>query len=111
MQVFQAVKNEMGDDYRPQHFAIEQAPETEEKLVARNAYLLKFGITAIWFEKGYYDYVENILRLARNELRYRGNVPNVKKVHVEKEPLIETQNHGLLSKLLNWLKDRAKMRP
>ena len=41
----------------------------------RNAYLSRLGITGIWFEKGQYEYVEGMLRLARNELRYRGVIP------------------------------------
>lgn len=75
MQVFQAVKNEIGDVDRPQHFSLESMPESEEKLVERNNYLLSFGITPIWFPKGSYDYIEQILRLARNEMRYRGHEP------------------------------------
>jgi NAD-dependent SIR2 family protein deacetylase len=72
MQVFQAVKEELGDADKPQHFSIEQAPEKEAMLVGRNAMLLKLGITPIWFEKGRFDCVEAILRHAKNELRYRG---------------------------------------
>jgi hypothetical protein len=30
-----------------------------------------YGITAIWFEHGAYDLIENILRHLRNEVRYR----------------------------------------
>jgi len=75
VQVFQAIKDEMGDTDRPQHFAIEQTPEDEAALIERNSQLLKLGITAIWFEKGRFDYVENILALARSELRYRGVLP------------------------------------
>jgi NAD-dependent SIR2 family protein deacetylase len=72
MQVFQAVKKAMGDMDRPQHFSFESMPDTEEKLRDRNAYLLNFGITPIWFPKGSYDSIEMILRCARNELRYDG---------------------------------------
>ena len=54
-------------------------PETEAELTGRNAYLLKFGITPIWFPKGGYDYIEQILRLTRNEMRYRGNISGLKK--------------------------------
>jgi hypothetical protein len=79
VQVFRAVKHEMQQAYRdiviPQHFAIEQAPETERALIDRNAYLLNLGITGIWFEEGQYEYVDAMLRLARNELRYRGVFP------------------------------------
>jgi len=74
MQVFQAVKNGLGDLDRPQHFSLESMPESEEQLLERNAYLLSFGITPIWFPKNNYDYIEQILRCARNELRYRGKL-------------------------------------
>lgn len=84
MQVFKAVKDQMGDIDRPQHFSIEQAPETEEDLVKRNAYLAGFGITAIWFERGAYDLVGGILRHLRNELRYRrGNQDKFTSVKTE----------------------------
>lgn len=72
MEVFQAVKKQDENSDIPQHFSIEQAPEDEQKLVERNAQLSSLGITAIWFEKGCFDYVEDILKLAQNELRYRG---------------------------------------
>ena len=76
VRVFGAVKQKMEQEYGdvdiPQHFAIEQAPDAEEALGIRNAYLLGLGITGIWFEKGQFEYVEAMLRLARNELRYRG---------------------------------------
>lgn len=76
MEVFKAVKEELGDGDRPEHFSIEQAPETEEDLVNRNAVLLDLGIVPIWFPKGEYDKVEAILRHARNELNYkRSNSP------------------------------------
>ncbi len=77
IQVFRAIKQQVGDIVIPQHFAIEQTPETEQGLSDRNAYLAGLGITGIWFEKGQFDCVEAILRLARNELRYRGVVPGV----------------------------------
>jgi len=79
MQVFRAVKDQLGDVDRPQHFSLESMPETEYELSRRNAYLLSFGITPIWFPKGNYDYVERILRLAKNELRYRGYMPGAKR--------------------------------
>ena len=72
VQVFRAIKASLGDIEVPTHFSIEPAPETNDALADRNAYLQRLGITAIWFEKGRYEYVENILRLARNEVRYRG---------------------------------------
>lgn len=63
------------EEERRQHFSIEQAPEDKEMLAKRNAYLAKLGITPIWFEKGRYECVESILRLAKNELHHRGVVP------------------------------------
>lgn len=86
MTVFQEVKDGVGDIDLPQHFSIEQTPDSEKELIERNAYLLKFGITAIWFEKGCYGYVENILRHARNELRYTGDFPPVKNVKLSDVP-------------------------
>jgi NAD-dependent SIR2 family protein deacetylase len=71
IQVFKHVKELMGDFLFPQHFTIEQAPETQGELVQRNAELLKLGITAIWYEKGRHDKVEAILNLAKNELNYK----------------------------------------
>jgi len=76
VQVFRAIKQGINDSAIPEHFAIVQAPEKEQELVNRNEYLLRLGITGIWFEKGQFQYVEDILRLARNELRYRGEMPN-----------------------------------
>jgi hypothetical protein len=71
IQVFKAVKGELGDGDRPEHFSIEQAPENEADLVTRNAELLDLGIVPIWFPKGEYHKVEAILRHARNELKYK----------------------------------------
>jgi hypothetical protein len=83
VQVFRAIKHEIqqryGDIVIPQHFAIEQAPESEQELIDRNASLLGLGITGIWFEKDQFEYVEAMLRLARNELRYRGTFPRLAK--------------------------------
>jgi len=78
MQVFQAVKDKLGDTDRPPHFSLESMPETEEEISYRNNYLLSFGITPIWFPKDSYDYIERILRLARNEMRYNGYQPKQK---------------------------------
>lgn len=78
--MFRAIKQKVGDIVIPQHFAIEQAPETEQELVNRNAFLLSLGITGIWFEKGQFECVEGMLRLARNELRYRGIFPGLLRV-------------------------------
>ncbi|PCJ51084.1 MAG: hypothetical protein COA74_01070 [Gammaproteobacteria bacterium] len=72
VQVFKAIKENMAEDYEgARHFSIEQSPEELDELENRNAYLAALGITAIWFEKGQYDCVEAMLRLARNEIRYR----------------------------------------
>ena len=76
MQVFKAIKDEMnksGDIDRPPHFCLEAMPEEESEIVARNAYLTNYGIIPIWFPKGQYDFIEQILRLAKNEMRYRGH--------------------------------------
>lgn len=73
IQVFKAIKahaKATGADL-PQHFSVEQCPADEAALAARNVYLLRLGITPIWFPAGQFDYVEGILRLARNELRHR----------------------------------------
>ncbi len=44
------------------------------------------------FPKGSYEYVEQILRLAKNEMRYRGNVPGIKKpVPVVAEEIKQTR--------------------
>lgn len=75
VQVFRAIKQSLGDEEIPQHFSIEQAPENEIELVKRNAYLAALGITSIWFEKECFDYVEGMLRQAKNELNHRGVFP------------------------------------
>lgn len=97
MQVFQAVKDEIGDVDRPQHFSLESMPENEVELTQRNAYLLNFGITPIWFPKDSYDYVEKILRLARNELRYRGYELVEKREYFEPSP--EKNTKGFLGRV------------
>ncbi len=71
IQVFQAVKESIGDVILPQHFSIEQAPLTLEDLRKRNTELLNIGITPIWFPAGEFDKVEAVLRHARNEVNYR----------------------------------------
>ena len=95
MQVFQVVKDQIGDADKPQHFSIEQAPEDENELVERNAQLASFGITAIWFEKGFFDYVENMLRLAKNELRYRGVMFGFQKAPTVNESISDPKGFGL----------------
>lgn len=73
VQVFKTIKEGMGEEEETkQHFSIEQAPESLEEIAQRNAELAKLGITPIWFEKERYEFVESILRLAKNELRHRG---------------------------------------
>lgn len=73
VRVFEAIKIKAKADGAdlPQHFSIEQCPGDEAALIARNEYLLRIGVTPIWFPTGDFDFVEGILRLARNELRYR----------------------------------------
>jgi|GEM_PF-884136 len=86
---------------RPQHFSIESAPEDERQLTERNAYLLKFGITPIWFPNRSYRYIEQILRLARNELRYRGHVPGEKKEPILSPP--QKIDKGFLANIKSFL--------
>ncbi len=109
LQVFQEVKNELGDRELPQHFSIEQAPEEEAELAERNAYLAKLGITAIWFEKERFDFVENILRVAKNELRYRGIALKPKQDELER-PATEN-NIKLDLDLSHFLKDFVDLMP
>ncbi len=73
VRVFEAIKTKAKADGAdlPQHFSIEQCPADEAALIARNQYLLRIGVTPIWFPAGEFDFVEGILRLARNELLYR----------------------------------------
>lgn len=82
MQVFRVVKQAAGDKDLPQHFSIEQAPDTEGALVARNAELCALGITAIWYEEGRYELVESILRHARNEVNYQRGEGSIKRFEV-----------------------------
>lgn len=89
IQVFKTIKEGLGDRDLPQHFSIEQAPETEGELITRNGELLRLGITAIWYEAGQYDRVESILRHARNEVMYQQgasvHVPTVCHTHSQRE--------------------------
>lgn len=73
VRVFEAIKIKARADGAdlPQHFSIEQCPSDEAALIARNEYLLRIGVTPIWFPAGDFDFVEGILRLARNEMRFR----------------------------------------
>jgi len=93
----------MGDKAIPQHFSIEQGPESEQELVERNAYLAKLGITAIWFEKGCFDYVESILRLAKNELRYRGVIPGTRTRTTMDKGVVVSKRTGLFGKIMESL--------
>lgn len=87
IQVFKAVKDAIGDGDRPEHFSIEQAPETKAELITRNEELLKLGIVPIWYPKGEYDKVEAILRHARNELKYKeSKVPRSASSPAKKKP-------------------------
>lgn len=70
LQVFHATKVAEGDYAFPQHFAVEQAPEQPEALVARNGELSRLGITAIWYPKGQHQKIEEVLRHAKCELNY-----------------------------------------
>ena len=72
VEVFRTVKESMQDVVMPQHFSIEQVPEDEDELRDRNESLARIGITPIWFEKERYEYVESMLQLSKNELRYQG---------------------------------------
>lgn len=72
MEVFKAAKEAYPDELFS-HFSIEAMPETKEELEERNNYLAGFGISPIWYPKGCYEYIEKILLLAKNELKYRGH--------------------------------------
>lgn len=107
VQVFRAIKDGIQQRQRdiviPQHFAIEQAPEAEQALIDRNAYLAGLGITGIWFEKNQFDCVEEMLRLARNELRYRGTFPGLSTM-MPKPEIDEPQREsgpGLMGRIWN----------
>lgn len=102
MQVFQAVKDKIGDIDRPQHFSLESMPENTTELSERNAYLLSFGITPIWFPNKNYDYIEQILRLSRNEMRYRGCEPGEKREPIPIEEPVLTKEPVEDKKLGFW---------
>ncbi|TBB88083.1 SIR2 family NAD-dependent protein deacylase [Rhizobium ruizarguesonis] len=73
IRVFEAIKAKAklaGADL-PQHFSIEQFSADETDLIGRNEYLLRLGITPIWFPAGEFGFIDGILSLARNELLYR----------------------------------------
>ena len=109
VQVFRKIREDMGEEAEiKQHFAIEQAPETLDGIAQRNAELAKLGITPIWFEKGRYELVENLLSLAKNELRHRGVAPEPLPVEEPPIKLAMDLSHFLgdfidLMPLLHWL--------
>lgn len=70
VEVFKHVKAAVGDFDFPEHYAIEQIPETLEELVKRNSAFAQIGITAIWFPQGAFEVINDILSLAKNELQY-----------------------------------------
>lgn len=110
VQVFRETRNEMGDEALiPQHFSIEQAPEDPEELATRNSHLAGLGITAIWFEKEQYDYVESILRLAKSELSYRGVFPERQQAPIAEQENIKTVNLEL--SLDHFLRDFVQLMP
>lgn len=113
MQVFKAIKEKMnksGDIDRPDHFCFEVMPEDQDELVKRNAYLLDFGIIPIWFPKGQYDFIEQILRLAKNEMRYRGHelgqikntVTSEKEIEENPIKIIEPKYESFLTRVKNF---------
>ena len=61
--MFEAIKIKAKADSAdlPQHFSIEQCPVDEAALIARNEYLLRMGVTPIWFPAGEFEFVEGIL--------------------------------------------------
>lgn len=71
IQVFKELKRIAGDVDFPQHFALEQIPNSQELLINRNGELARLGITAIWYPKGQNEQVESILSHAKNELNYK----------------------------------------
>lgn len=70
VEVFRTVKQASGDFDFPTHFSIEQAPESLKDLQNRNSELINIGITPIWFPKGAFDTVTEILSRAKSELQY-----------------------------------------
>lgn len=109
VQVFKAIKENMGEEETKQHFSIEQAPGSLEEIAQRNAELAKLGITPIWFERERYELVESILGLAKNELRHRGVAPQ--SAVVDEKPAVNLDldlSHFLgdfidLMPLMHWL--------
>jgi len=71
IKVFEAVKLGMNDTLLPQHFSLEQAPEQVSELSDRNSELLSLGITPIWYQKGQYGFLVDLLRHAMAEINHR----------------------------------------
>lgn len=73
IRVFEALKQRAKEENADlhQHFSIEQCPADENGVIRRNEYLLRLGITPIWFPAGQFDFVPELLRLARDELLHR----------------------------------------
>ncbi|RDI28258.1 SIR2-like protein [Pseudacidovorax intermedius] len=71
LQVFLATKLAAGDALLPRHFCIDQVPVQLADLTVRNAELARLGITAIWYPEKQYQFVDDILRLAKSELNYK----------------------------------------
>jgi NAD-dependent SIR2 family protein deacetylase len=105
VQVFKKIKEDLGDTELPQHFSLEQTPETEVELTNRNAYLANIGITPIWFEQEQFEYVEHILQLAVNELRYKKSKTKKDELipvkEVKETPFVSVNN-------INWVKENWK---
>lgn len=109
VQVFKKIREDMREEEEiKQHFSIEQAPETLEEIAQRNSELARLGITPIWFEKDRYEFVESILRLAKNELRHRGVAPQSLQIDEPAGNLELDLSHFLgdfidLMPLMHWL--------
>ena len=101
VEVFKKIKEDLGDTELPQHFSLEQTPESEEELSKRNAYLANIGITAIWFEHEQFNYIERILELASNELRYKkSKTKKLEPVSIEDKIEIKENWIGLIQKAI-----------
>jgi len=87
LEVFDLIRKSSNEEQDfPEHFSIEQAPEEAEELAARNDFLIKLGITPIWFQKDRYEYIEDILSLTKSEINYRKGSEN-KVIHVDSTSL------------------------
>jgi NAD-dependent SIR2 family protein deacetylase len=109
IQVFRTVKDQIGDGDIPQHFSIEQAPEDLKELADRNEHLARLGITAIWFEKNRFETIENLLSLAKNELRYRPMTEEITSPSIEPTDNQDTIKTEL--ELSHFLNDFVELMP